>query len=280
MSLQREQFNNRLNAIRDNQKQFRTDAITAQEKLYAKKATKLGGTAKETIGGVQGLDATKNAPNEVSLGDNACRITDGLPNLTGLKDPTTTTVSYSASLVNLNFDSAGASFDSDFVIVAAKSGGDTPTSIASTPSNMTGITPKKASGLSAIGGAGLDGVVSNATAAVKKQNNLVNDIKSSAASVASAGELSAINNVTQNVGLDKFDGVAEKLTPVASLKITKNPQDLLSAVSNKTNISGLTADLTSAKNILDNVPSVNSLLGKVSAPTLKGGIADLSLIHI
>lgn len=273
MALSTNELNKNLSTLRNNQVNYVERVKESQEKLFAKQATSLGGTAGQVIEGIKGLDAVTNAPNEIVSGENACLITDDLTNLSGVTDPVNTLLNYSAASTILNFDGLDSGFDSEFVISAAKSGGDTPSSISSVIEQMTGVSTTAAAGINAVGGGGLNGVVANATAAVEKQNAIVNDIKTAAADVASATELSEIASVAQDVAAGAFNDIAEKLTPIASLKKTKSPSDLRSAVSNSTGISGLTAKLTSAKNVLDKVPSVNSLLGKV--PTALGGVTDL-----
>ena len=156
---------------------FKDDVIKSSEERLAKTATKLGGTAGEVLGGVQSLGVEKISPNEVMKNTGLAKLTDGMPNISGLKAPDTSGI---ASITGL-----------------------------------TDASP--ASAVKAIGANGPAGIAKSTEIAKNKASATISDITSFTETIADAGELSTITASVPSLDFGDIKDTIKEITPISSL---------------------------------------------------------------
>lgn len=234
-----------------------------QERFYAQQASSAGTKRATNAKGVKSLEAKTDGANEVTLNDAAVELNTDTAIFTGSKDPTTITLPYSGATTDLNFDSGGASLDSAFSPSAVIVGGTTDTTVSGALQSLTGqddIVEKKS--LKAVGGSGPNSVLKNAEGIKNKANSLKDKISDGLSGIASALELDQLSSVKDQYSTSNVKDVIESLTPVASLKTTKDPSNLLSNVTNQTGLASFQGIVTSVKSVLTSIPTLDDLLGK------------------
>lgn len=156
---------------------FKDDVIRTGEERFAKTATKLGGKNGEVLGGVQAIGVEKISPNEVLKNSGLAKITDNMPNISGLKAPNTSSI---ASITGLTDASAG-------------------------------------SAVKVIGANGPAGIAKSTEVAKSKANATISDITSFTETIADAGELTTINANVPNLDFGNIKDTIKEITPVSNL---------------------------------------------------------------
>ena len=156
---------------------FKDDVIRTGEERFAKTATKLGGKNGEVLGGVQAIGVEKISPNEVLKNSGLAKITDNMPNISGLKAPNTSSI---ASITGLTDASAG-------------------------------------SAVKVIGANGPAGIAKSTEVAKSKANATISDITSFTETIADAGELTTINANVPSLDFGNIKDTIKEITPVSNL---------------------------------------------------------------
>ncbi len=156
---------------------FKDDVIRTGEERFAKTATKLGGKNGEVLGGVQAIGVEKISPNEVLKNTGLAKITDNMPNISGLKAPNTSGI---ASITGLTDASAG-------------------------------------SAVKVIGANGPAGIAKSTEVAKSKANATISDITSFTSTIADAGELTTINANVPSLDFGNIKDTIKEITPVSNL---------------------------------------------------------------
>ena len=259
------------------QEYIKLNLPTASDQLRGKLDTTIGRDLTE-IGGIKPLDIVQNAKGDVIQGEGVALITENLPSITGINDPGTITLPYSAGSLATNFGGSDSGFNSAFNVTATKSGGTTAQPISTILGDLTGAPALKLSlpklNLNIAGGGSPTSIAEGIDGAISKATAKASSIASAATGIASAKELTEIGNVTQ---LPSAAGAAEAVTKLISgipgLKTIPSPEDVLGNVDNVTGVKGLQAKAKVTKLKLASFPSVGGFLGKIK--DLAGPIGEL-----
>lgn len=259
------------------QEYIKLNLPTASDQLRGKLDTTIGRDLTE-IGGIKPLDIVQNAKGDVIQGEGVALITENLPSITGINDPGTITLPYSAGSLTTNFGGSDSGFNSSFNVTATKSGGTTAQPISSILGDLTGAPALKLSlpklNLNIAGGGSPTSIAEGIDGAISKATAKASSIASAASGIASAKELTEIGSVTQ---LPSAAGAAEAVTKLISgipgLKTIPSPEDVLGNVDNLTGVKGLQAKAKLTKLKLASFPSVGGFLGKIK--DLAGDIGEL-----
>ena len=248
----------------------------ASDQLRGKLDTTIGRDLTE-IGGIKPLDIVQNAKGDVIQGEGVALITENLPSISGINDPGTITLPYSAGSLTTNFGGSDSGFNSSFNVTATKTGGTTAQPISTILGDLTGAPALKLSlpklNLNIAGGGSPTSIAEGIDGAISKATAKASSITSAASGIASTQELTEIGNVTQ---LPNAAGAAEAVTKLISgipgLKTTTNPEDVLGNVDNTTGVKVLQAKAKVTKLKLASFPSVSGFLGKIK--DLAGDIGE------
>jgi len=261
----KDELNTRLIAA-DRKKEFGFAPI-AEDEVYGKAATLVGEKAGAINAGIKSLDGVQMTPNDVLLGEGLCEITDGVPNLSGVLDPTAITMPYSTATINANLNDSGfVSYDSAAGGFATSiSGGGIADTVASIVSLLTGLGSISDMGAKLTSGGGIpsiDGVMSAAKAGA---SSLAGDLTSSFTDLgASVGELADVSKISQ---VADFGNITDVVKGVSSVNSINSVAGLKDTVSNVTSIGALSEGVTSAKNSLDALDGAKDIVSTVKDAT-------------
>ena len=133
-------INARLRRLREEDKEqeyVKVSLPKASDQLRAKLDTTIGRDLTE-IGGIKPLDIVQNAKGDVIQGEGVALLTENLPSIGGINDPTTITLPYSAGSLTTNFGGSDSGFNSSFNVSATKTGGTTAQPISTILGDITG----------------------------------------------------------------------------------------------------------------------------------------------
>lgn len=249
---------------------------------YGKNASLLGEQGGQEIAGIKSLDTTQFFENDVVLGDGSVEITGSADNLSGLVDPSSTTIPYSTGTLSINTDEDGfASFDSDVGgFSESVSGGDNASSVSSIIATLTGLSVSTDIGESITSGGNLPGIRSTMDVAQTKSSSLTSSLKSSYTSMgASEVELADIDKVSQSVSFGSVEGIVSKTSAVNSLNPSATLRD---TVSNSTAVPGLNETATVAKNELDGTNTLSKIVRKAkdAVSTVTNFLGEVSNLDV
>ena len=258
------------------QEYIKVNLPKASDQLRAKLDTTIGRDLTE-IGGIKPLDVVQNAKGDVIQGEGVALITENLPSISGANDPGSITLPYSAGSLSTNFGGSDSGFNSSFNVSATKTGGTTAQPISTILGDITGAPALKLSlpklNLNIAGGGSPTSIAEGIDGAVAKSSAKASSIADAASGIASSQELTEIATVTQNLDASGAAGEVTKLiTAIPDLKTTKNPEDVLGNVENKTGVKELQAKSKETKLKLQSFSGVTDFVGKIK--DLAGDIGE------
>ena len=205
-------------------------AAATQDVDYCLNTTLLGEKEGQTLAGIKSLDATQFYQGSVTDGDAICEITNGVPNLTGQKDPNVLEIPYATATISANLNDSGfVSFDSAAGSFATSvSGGGTLSKVASIISLLTGLSSSIGFDKITSGGS-LPSIQGVMDAAASKASTLVSDVTSSITDLgASVTELADVTKVAQSVNFGSISDITESISSVTSLNPSAGLRDVIS----------------------------------------------------
>ena len=273
-------INSRLKRLKREDKEqeyIKVNLPKASDQLRAKLDTTIGRDLTE-IGGIKPLDIVQNAKGDVIQGEGVALITENLPSITGINDPGTITLPYSAGSLTTNFGGSDSGFNSSFNVTATKTGGDSAQPISTILGEITGAPALKLSlpklNLNIAGGGSPTSIAEGIDGAVAKASAKASSIADAASGIASSQELNEIASVTQNLDAGSaVEAVTKLISGIPDLKTTTNPEDVLGNVENKTGVKELQAKAKETKLKLQSFPGVTDFVGKIK--DLAGDIGEL-----
>ena len=191
-------INSRLKRLKREDKEqeyIKVNLPKASDQLRAKLDTTIGRDLTE-IGGIKPLDIVQNAKGDVIQGEGVALITENLPSITGINDPGTITLPYSAGSLTTNFGGSDSGFNSSFNVSATKTGGTTAQPISTILGDITGAPALKLSlpklNLNIAGGGSPTSIAEGIDGAVAKASAKASSIADAVSGIASSQELSEI----------------------------------------------------------------------------------------
>lgn len=235
---------------------------TAINEEYGKNAFQFGEQGGQTTAGITSLDTTQFFENEVVSGDGAVEITGDAENISGLIDPSSTTIPYSTGTLSINTDSDGfASFDSDVGgFSESVSGDNNASSLSSIIASLTGLSTSTDLGENLKSGGNLPSLKKTMDAGQTKSSSLTSDLKSSYTNLGATGaELENVDKVSQSVSFGSVEGIVSKTSAINSLNSSAPIKD---TVQNSTAIPALNETATPVKNELDETNTLSKIVRK------------------
>lgn len=244
-------------------------AAATQDVDYCLNTTLLGEKEGQTLAGIKSLDATQFYQGSVTDGDAICEITNGVPNLTGQKDPNVLEIPYATATISANLNDSGfVSFDSAAGSFATSvSGGGTLSKVASIISLLTGLSSSIGFDKITSGGS-LPSIQGVMDAAASKASTLVSDVTSSITDLgASVTELADVTKVAQSVNFGSISDITESISSVTSLNPSAGLRDVISNGSELVELGSIAKD---PKNTLTDTVGLSDVVGNSKTFTQLG----------
>ena len=248
-------------------------AAATQDVDYCLNTTLLGEKEGQTLAGIKSLDATQFYQGSVTDGDAICEITNGVPNLTGQKDPNVLEIPYATATISANLNDSGfVSFDSAAGSFATSvSGGGTLSKVASIISLLTGLSSSIGFDKITSGGS-LPSIQGVMDAAASKASTLVSDVTSSITDLgASVTELADVTKVAQSVNFGSISDITESISSVTSLNPSAGLRDVISNGSELVELGSIAKD---PKNALTDTVGLSDVVGNSKTFTQLGQLTS------